>query len=144
MKYLNLLASDSGIIEIHLKKDNMMITKDYRTFISFNNNDVKESFLVFKSNPKVITLQLKNAKNYKATLTLSSNEEIDLDVDSVFDIITSGKLYQLRITAYTKKNNSSVFYDDFDYIKCMPNVADVEVIRKLIEEIRSKSIALNS
>lgn len=122
----------------------MLITKDYRTFISFDNNNIKESFLVFKSNPKVLTLQLKNAKNYKATMTLSSNEEIDLDVDSVFDIITSGKLYQLRITTYSKKNNSSVFYDDFDYIKCMPIANDIEIIRKLIEEIHSKAIASNS
>lgn len=136
--------SDSGIIEIHFKRENMMVTKDYRTFISINNNDVNESFLVFKSNPKVITLQLKNTKNYKATMTLSSNEEIDINVDSFFDIIASGKLYQLRVTTYTKRNNSSVFYDDFDYIKCMPNATDIEVIRKLIEEIRSKASALNS
>lgn len=121
----------------------MSVTKDCKTSIDNKSNNNKESFLVLKSNPKVLMLRLKDTKNYKATMTLSSNEEFVHDVDSLFDIIASGKLYQIRIIAYIKRNNSSVFYDDFDYTKCMPTAADIEIVKKLIEEINSKASIVN-
>ena len=121
----------------------MSVTKDCKTSINNKSNNNKESFLVLKSNPKVLMLRLKDTKNYKATMTLSSNEEFVHDVDSLFDIIASGKLYQIRIIAYIKRNNSSVFYDDFDYTKSMPTAADIEIVKKLIEEIHSKASMVN-